>query len=70
METSKSTRAIKREIFQGENLMTSVRNATGNKTRSRKGIMDAATEFYGKLYASTTDDREKQMEKYRNLKVK
>ena len=69
MESSKSTRTIKKEIFQSKNLMTSIKDPSGNKIRSRKGIVGAATDFYEKLYTSTVSVREEQMASFRNIEV-
>lgn len=69
METTKSTKAVKKEIYQGKNLITGAEHPAGRKTVSRKGIVDAATEFYKELYRTTLADLDRQLETYTNMDV-
>lgn len=49
--------------------MLTATDTIGRKVKSRKGIVDTATEYYKELYSSTLNDITNQVQAYTNLEV-
>jgi hypothetical protein len=63
LESTKSTKRIKREMGEGKLWMMRVKDKNGEITRTRAGIVEAATDFYDQLFDSNTNIKHRYLQK-------
>ncbi len=59
IEETWSTKKIRKELCQGQRMITELQNKGGAKVINRKKIISEATEFYRNLYKNTSEYTEK-----------